>query len=203
MITFDRDKFFEGYKSSFGTLTQSLSEAISFLLDQIEKDDRFNKTDVDIQKLSYCLATFKWETAHTMKPIDEHGSDEYFEKRYGYQTKVGKILGNTQEGDGALFHGRGYVQITGRTNYNSGSKLTGINLVEDPERAKEPEIAYQIAIYGMTNGMFTGAKLSKFFKEDQDPDYYNARTIINGHDQAQKIADIAIRFDTVIASSIV
>lgn len=201
MFTFDRKKFFDNYRSRFGPLTQDLVEAFEFLLGQIEEDERFPGTDVDRRKVAYCLATFKWETAHTMRPIDEIGGSKYFNKRYGPQTKVGKILGNNKEGDGAMFHGRGYVQLTGRSNYTRAKALTGVNLLADPARAKEPELAYQIAIQGMTDGWFTGQKLSKFFKDGQPPDYENARTIINGHDKAANIADIARRFNEVLLAS--
>src|SRR5882762_7656226 len=104
MFAFDRKNFFEGYRSRFGALTQDLVDAFEVLLKQIEQDNRFPGTETDRRKLAYCLATFKWETAHTMKPIDEHGGPKYFNSRYGAQTKVGKMLGNTKVGDGALYH---------------------------------------------------------------------------------------------------
>jgi putative chitinase len=200
MFTFDRKQFFDSYRMRFGPLTQTLTEALEFLISKIEQDARFGETEVDRRQLGYCLATFKWETAHSMRPIDEFGSDARFNRLYGPQTKVGKILGNTKAGDGALFHGRGYVQLTGRRNYAKAKKLTGVDLLSDPDAAKEPSLAYQIAVQGMIDGWFTGKKLSQFIK-DGVTDYENARTIINGHDKAQTIADIARRFSEVLLES--
>ncbi|MGC2238192.1 MAG: glycoside hydrolase family 19 protein [Pyrinomonadaceae bacterium] len=201
MFTFDRKKFFDAYRVRFGALTQNLVNALEFLLGQIEADKRFGTTDTDSQQLAYCLATFKWETAHTMEPIDEHGGDAYFNKRYGPGTRVGKMLGNTQPGDGARFHGRGYVQLTGRANYTKAKTLTQKDCLTNPDLAKDPALAYEIAIQGMRDGWFTGKKLSQFIKVGSAPDYENARTIINGHDQAVKIADIARRFSEVLLES--
>jgi putative chitinase len=200
MFVFDRKKFFDGYRTRFGALTQDLVNALEFLLGQIEKDARFGTTDVDRNQIAYCLATFKWETAHRLEPIDEMGSAAYFNKRYGPQTKVGKVLGNTKAGDGALFHGRGYVQLTGRRNYTKAKTLTGTDLLTNPDAAKEPVLAYEIAIQGMKDGWFTGKKLDQFFK-GTTADFENARTIINGHDKAQTIADLARRFTEVLKES--
>ena len=202
MFTFNRSKFFDGYRVRFGPLTDDLVEGLEFLLGQIEQDNRFPGTETNRRELAYCLATFKWETAHTMKPIDERGGNNYFNKRYGPQTSVGKMLGNTKAGDGALFHGRGYAQLTGRRNYAKAKQLTGVDLIADPDRAKNPEVAYQIAIQGMKDGWFTGKKLSQFIKDGQSPNYEDARTIINGHDKAANIADIARRFNEVLVGAI-
>jgi hypothetical protein len=201
MFKIDRKVFFDNYRNRFGPLTQELVGALEFLLGQVEQDSRFAGGETDRRKLAYCLATFKWETAHTMSPIDEHGGPKYFNSRYGPQTKVGKMLGNKQVGDGALFHGRGYVQLTGRNNYAKAKALTKVDLIAEPDRAKEPELAYQIAIQGMIDGWFTGRKLSQFIKDGQSPDYENARTIINGHDKAANIADIARRFSEVLLAA--
>lgn len=200
MLKFNKKKLLDGYVARFGPLTNDLSDAFVFLISKIESDKNFSNSDTDRRKLAYCLATFKWETAHTMKPIDERGGDAYFNKRYGHQTSVGKMLGNTKPGDGALYHGRGYVQITGRRNYAKAKTLTGVDLISDPARAKEPDIAYQIAIQGMTNGWFTGRKLANYFVGDT-ADYFNARKIINGLDQADKIADIARVYSEILRES--
>jgi len=198
MFKFNRKNFFDEYRNRFGPLTQDLTEALEFLLGQIEQDDRFSGTDNDRRQLAYCLATFKWETAHRMRPIDEFGSTARFNSLYGPQTKVGQRLGNTEPGDGARFHGRGYVQLTGRANYKKASKVTQIDLVTFPDRAKEGELAYSIAVQGMKEGWFTSKKLDQFIKEGSAPDFENARTIINGHDKAPLIADLARRFSEVL-----
>ena len=64
-----------------------------------------------------------------------------------------------------------------------------------------PKLAYQIAIQGMKDGWFTGKKLGQFIKDGQSPDYENARTIINDHDKAHAIADIAKRFNELLAAA--
>jgi predicted chitinase len=200
MLTFDREKLMNGYINRFGPLTSQLIDSYTFLFGKIHNDGRFNDTDTDRRKLAYCLATFKWETAHTMRPIDEHGGDAYFNKRYNPNTTAGKNVGNTKPGDGALFHGRGYVQLTGRANYAKAKKLTGVDLIADPDKAKDPDLAYNIAIQGMTDGWFTGRKLSHYFG-GETADYINARKIINGLDQASKIADIAREFSEILRES--
>jgi putative chitinase len=197
MLTFNRKKLLDGYTSRFGPLTNDLVAAFEFLFGKIQADSRFEDTDTDRRKLAYCLATFKWETAHTMRPIDERGGDAYFNKRYGPQTNVGKIIGNSQPGDGALYHGRGYVQLTGRRNYAKAKALTGVDLIAEPDHAKDPEVAYKIAIQGMTDGWFTGRKLAHYFVGD-NADFFNARKIINGLDQAEKIADMARSYSEIL-----
>lgn len=46
-----------------------------------------------------------------------------------------KDLGNTQKGDGKRFKGRGYIQLTGRANYQkyTDSDLCILNMIEKPE----------------------------------------------------------------------
>lgn len=42
-------------------------------------------------------------------------------------------LGNIKSGDGVKFKGRGFIQITGRANYQSLSNDLGIDLIKKPE----------------------------------------------------------------------
>jgi predicted chitinase len=56
-------------------------------------------------------------------------------------------LGNTQEGDAWRYHGRGYVQLTGRDSYQTVGNALGLDLINHPELAADRNIAAQIAIH--------------------------------------------------------
>lgn len=74
----------------------------------------------------------------------ELGGPSYFAKYDGR-----KDLGNTQQGDGARFCGRGLIQITGRANYQKASQaLFGDDrLLKTPELLEPPEWAAKSAVW--------------------------------------------------------
>ena len=55
-------------------------------------------------------------------------------------------MGNNQAGDGDRFKGRGFIQLTGKDNYTDMSKKLGLDLVNHPELAEDPDNASAIAI---------------------------------------------------------
>lgn len=75
------------------------------------------------------------------KSMEEEGNSKYFAK---YDNK--KKLGNTAKGDGEKYKGRGFIQLTGKANYTTYGKRLGINLVDNPELAADPETAAKIAL---------------------------------------------------------
>jgi len=58
-----------------------------------------------------------------------------------------KNLGNTEEGDGHRFRGRGYTQLTGRDNYTAAGDALGVDLANNPDMAADPDIAAKIATW--------------------------------------------------------
>ena len=59
--------------------------------------------------------------------------------------------GNEASGDGWRYRGRGYIQLTGRENYQRAGRALGLPLERQPDLAGKPEIAAQIAIWYWKN----------------------------------------------------
>jgi putative chitinase len=57
----------------------------------------------------------------------------------------GGRMGNTQDGDGWRFHGRGLIQLTGRDAYGAVGTAMGIDLENQPELAMDPQHALEVA----------------------------------------------------------
>lgn len=160
---------------------------------------------------AYALGTAYLETGSTMHPVAEanwlspDARQRYFARMYdpaGGRPAVAKALGNDQPGDGCRFAGRGYAQLTGRKNYQHASDKLGVDLVADPDKAMNPDIAAKIMRIGMTEGWFTGRGFSDYLPakgpalRDQ---FASARRIINGSDRADDIAGFALLFQTALS----
>jgi putative chitinase len=50
-------------------------------------------------------------------------------------------MGNTNEGDGFAYRGRGIFQLTGKENYKNCSDGIGVDLIANPELLQEPKCA--------------------------------------------------------------
>lgn len=70
------------------------------------------------------------------RDANRDGYDDYLQK-YDFR----KDLGNNKVGMGPKYRGRGLFQLTGWFNYQKFGKRIGIDLVNKPEKAAEPEIA--------------------------------------------------------------
>jgi predicted chitinase len=77
----------------------------------------------------------------------ESGNFKYDEEIHDGSNYEGRSdLGNTQPGDGKRYKGRGYIQLTGRANYTHYGKKLGVDLAGNPELAKKPDIAADVAV---------------------------------------------------------
>jgi len=101
------------------------------------------------------LAQFMAQTKHEswdfnrLKEKPQPGVKGYFNKKYDikHSPKTARILGNKKVGDGERYHGRGFIQLTGRDNYRMAGEALGLDLLNNPELAAKPEVASKIAIW--------------------------------------------------------
>lgn len=180
-----RGYFFENIKHYlFKSFTQPQVDGLEVFLNWYDNENPElpSTHHLDDRMLAYVLATTYHETAATMQPVIEYGGESYLKGKSYYP-----------------WYGRGYVQLTWEENYAKQDEKLGLRgtLMETPDLALNPEIAKQVIIYGMADGDFTGKGLGEFFTGDVT-DWYNARTIVNGHDRADDIAAYAELFHNAI-----
>jgi predicted chitinase len=131
------------------------------------------------EQKAYVLATVEHETNDTFEPVRESywKSEEWRKAHLRYWP----------------FYGRGYVQITWRTNYLKYSQLLDIDLVSNPDLALEHPIALFILVHGFKHGTFTGRRLERYIRPGTT-EFFKARRCINGLDKAGRIRSLANRW---------
>lgn len=116
-------------------------------------------------RISHFLAQIGHETLSFLY-YKEIASGEAYEGR--------KDLGNTQKGDGVKFKGRGAIQITGRSNYQTVSLhlFNDLRLLDKPELLELPEFGIKAACW-----FWNSKKLNNYADAD---DLLNITRRING-----------------------
>jgi len=197
-MNFNRNKFFLEYRSQFGSIKQSQVAGIEEILDLFVK---LNST-ASLQQFAYYLATIKHETANTFKPIREYGNTKYFIKRYFLNPIQRKWLGNKTADSAVRYCGRGYAMITGEGIYTRFAKYIGVDILNYPEKALIPEVAFKILDYGLQHGAFTQGKTLNYYISSVRCDYINARRTVNGIDKSLLIKDYADKFEIILKKSL-
>ncbi|QIP12245.1 hypothetical protein G8759_06180 [Spirosoma aureum] len=86
-----------------------------------------------------------------------------------------KTLGNTHFGDGVRFMGRGFIQLTGRYNYNiHAANIACHKMMENPRLANNPDIAAKLV------ASFIGRSRNRIEKAILTFDFHEARRAVNG-----------------------
>lgn len=192
-MPYDRKFFFDNVRANLfnGTLTQSQVDGMNYLLAVWEWGfEEANPRD-GTNWLSYCLATFYWETGQTMQPIEEYGRGS------------GKSYGQPTGPYGQKYYGRGHVQLTWEANYKNGQQYLkdrygkDANIHPDASNMLDSETSALVSYDGMVYGWFTGVGLPKYFNgTTEDPT--NARRIVNGTDKASTIAGFYWKFKAAL-----
>lgn len=195
MKAVNRQVVFGLLRQRWGPWEQSQVNGLDALLTFLENDREVE----DPRWAAYMLATAKHETANTWRPIAERGPRSYFDK-YEPNTRIGSQLGNVKPGDGYLFRGRGYPQLTGRRNYLVMGQRLVLPLLAEPDLAMVPSVAYRIMSLGMREGLYTGKALEDFINPALK-DYRQARRIVNGMDRADLIAGYATDIEAALLAA--
>jgi putative chitinase len=170
MTKFDPKIYFDSVRVSLfgGTLKQNQVDGQNFVLDAWQQ----YVPDHDVRWLAYFLATAYHETSKEMWPIAEYGKGK------------GQNYGVPDPQTGETYYGRGFVQLTWKTNYQRAD--TELNLVGDESCVKhadnqlDPTISARTGYRGMMEAWFRSPHcFAKYFNATTD-DPYGAREIING-----------------------
>ena len=104
-------------------------------------NDAFERYDIDSLERKSCFLA---------QIIHESGSFKYTKELASGKAYEGRLsLGNTQQGDGVKFKGRGLIQTTGRSNYSDVSVFIfgDKRLLDNPEILEQPYYALESACY--------------------------------------------------------
>lgn len=102
-------------------------------------------------ELAQLMAQCAHETAG-FSTMREHGGTLDFRKYdIRHNPRKAKALGNLQPGDGARYHGRGFIQLTGRDNYRRAGQALGLPLEQRPELVERPDVAAKVAVWFWKN----------------------------------------------------
>lgn len=123
--------------------------------------------------------------SHHFQAMEEYASGQAYEGRAD--------LGNHERGDGMRFKGRGYIQLTGRSNYRYQGQLIGYDLERNPTMASDLDIAAQVAINFWFSRVKGNKKLAGRFSNTEQ-----VTKIINGGSNG--LADRKKKFEAYKAS---
>ncbi|KQN49596.1 hypothetical protein ASE98_25090 [Pseudomonas sp. Leaf48] len=190
------------------TLSQGSKENLKKIIIAINNYYESNPLKANLYEVSYMLATVRHEAYYF--PTGEFFSEKPEVGDLSYFNKYDPILasdpidrekarknGNTEEGDGYKYRGRGCVHLTWKSNYRKFSNLLSFDFISNPDAAAKFEHSIPIMIIGMTEGIFTGKKLANYLNANE-VDYLSARKIINGNDEKALIASYAEKFEAIL-----
>jgi len=113
------------------------------------------------------MAQILHESGLLRYPVELWGPTES-QRRY----EVRQDIGNSQPGDGFRFRGRGWIQTTGRANYQRTGEALGVDLIMQPELVATPQYA------ALTAGWFWNTHKLNQYADSQD--YKTMTKKING-----------------------
>ena len=129
----------------------------------------------DKRQIAYMLGTAQHESDNFATSREYDGPNQAIKNGYS---------------GGDNYFGRGYVQTTHDHRYAEMDRTLGLGgrLIANPDlAATDPKLGAQLMVVGMSRGIYTGVGLDRHIHGDR-ADYTAAREIVNGTDEASRIA---------------
>lgn len=168
----------------FDKLNQAQVDSIDAILNECDKQGLSLKQSAYVFATAYHEAYNPKHPDSRITPIKEFGGIEYLQGKKYYP-----------------YYGRGFSQLTWDYNYKKEGERLGIDLLKNPDMILDDiPMCANSHVYCMAHGRYTGKKLSDYIN-DTKTDYIGARKIVNGKDQAQKIAGYAQSFEACLKES--
>lgn len=185
----NRTAFYDAVRASLfgGVLTQPQVDGMDAILNSCARNHIS-----DPHHISNILSNVHRETGGYMLGVKETVMSYHRDKNPSDKTVIARL--DKAWRDGRLKHvskpywrdggfGRGPIQVS-HVNYARIGKRLGVDLKRHPEKLLEPGIGADSAVIGMSEGIFTGKKLSDYnFPSDLgNSPRSNPRRIVNGRD---------------------
>ncbi len=90
-----------------------------------------------VETANFTLNTEVWKPTSTQLEYDIEGP----------RPSKARRLGNDQPGDGFKYRGRGWIQLTGKANYQAAASAAGADIVNNPDLAAGAAVANRTAIH--------------------------------------------------------
>lgn len=127
----------------------------------IPKEENLNYCKTDNSRIKSIFGSRVSKLSDSELSTIKCNPKEFAELIYGSGNSIGKSMGNLNPGDGWAYRGRGYIQLTGRSNYKTYGDMCGFNIIQDPDLlVNDRNISAMIAVKFILNGLRGNVKFT-------------------------------------------